>query len=279
MIQIENLHFHYKKNKPLFHGLDLHLEAGKIYGLLGKNGTGKSTLLKLLVGALFPKTGQVMLDDLPIQERKTLLLQDIFFLIEDYELPAISIRSYLKANAPFYPKFDEKRFWSLLDIFEIDNQSKLTGLSYGQKKKVLISFAMSAGCKYLFMDEPTNGLDIPSKSQFRKAMLSGFQDHQIVIISTHQIRDLNQLLENVIIIDSGKILFNEDVTEVEDKLAVARSHTEDAVDTSFYSERVAGGYINLVPNTSGEPDEIDLEILFNAVIHNQQALTEHFSKS
>jgi len=279
MIRIENLTFHYKKNKPLFQGLNLDLQPGKIYGLLGKNGTGKSTLLKLLMGALFPKSGSIAVERNPSQNRLPRMLADVFFLSEDYELPAIPIKSYVRAHAPFYPNFSQDRFWSLLKIFELDKEATLVGLSYGQKKKVLISFAMSSGCKYLLMDEPTNGLDIPSKSQFRKAMLSGFKDDQIVIISTHQIRDLNQLLENVIILDRGKILFHQDVSVVEDKLAYTRTHTGDLSPDSFYCERVAGGYLNLIPNTSGEPSEIDLEILFNAVIQDQNAISAHFLNS
>lgn len=279
MIQIQNLNFHYKKSQPLFQGLDLDLQPGKIYGLLGKNGTGKSTLLKLLIGALFPKSGRIEVKSKSSQDRLPKMLSDVFFLSEDYELPAIAIKSYLAAYAPFYPKFDRDYFWSLLEIFDLDKSASLGGLSYGQKKKVLISFAIATGCKYMLMDEPTNGLDIPSKSQFRKAMLSGFKEDQIVIISTHQIRDLNQLLENVIIIDSGMILFNEAVSTVEDKLSYTRSHTAESAESSFYTERVAGGYLNLVPNNSGEPSEVDLEILFNAVIQDRQALSAHFSKS
>lgn len=276
MIHINNLHFNYSHKPQLFKGLNLDLEHGRIYGLLGKNGTGKSTLLKLILGTLFPKTGHITVASHPAKSRKPEMLQEIFFLSEDYELPAIRIEAYRKAYQPFYPKFDMEKFYRLLESFEIDKGSKLTELSFGQKKKVLISFALATNCRYLIMDEPTNGLDIPSKRQFRKAMLSEFRSDQIAIISTHQIRDLNQLLEAVIILEGGKILLNQSVSDLEDKLSFVTRLNADPVADSLYVDRVAGGYLHLVPNVTGEPSEMDLEILFNAVLEDQQKINAHF---
>ena len=276
MINIENLHFNYSRKPQLFSGLDLQLHPGRIYGLLGKNGTGKSTLLKLIQGVIFPKAGHIEVDGHLSKARKPAMLQEIFFLTEEYELPSININNYLKAYRPFYPKFDEVKFYRLLEGFEIERNSKLTELSYGQKKKVLISFALATNCRYLLMDEPTNGLDIPSKRQFRKAMLTEFRDDQIVIISTHQIRDLNQLLESVVIIEGGKILFNQSVTALEDKLSFVTQLSAEPVADSIYVDRVAGGYLHVVPNVTGTPSEIDLEVLFNAVLVDQQTINAQF---
>ena len=275
MIQIQNLKFNYRRKPQLFRDLHLTLEQGKIYGLLGKNGTGKSTLLKLIQGALFSREGALNVKGSSASERRPGILSDIYFLTEDYELPSVRIKDYVSAYRPFYPRFDSARFDELVEIFEVPKGVRLNEISFGQKKKVLISFALATGCQYLIMDEPTNGLDIPSKKQFRKAMLGGFKEDQVVIISTHQIRDLNQLLESVIIIDQGKILFHKTVSEMEEKLNFEMDHTEH-LDGSLYSERVAGGYLHLMPNAAGTPSEIDLEVLFNAVIEDQDKITAHF---
>jgi len=275
MITIEKLNFAYSKKKPLFQDLELQLAPGKIYGLLGKNGTGKSSLLKLLTGLVFPKSGKITIEQFNAQSRRPSYLEDVFFLSENYELPAISINSFAKANGPMYSKFDALKFKSFVQLFEVDYNSNLEKLSYGQRKKVLISFAIATNARYLFLDEPTNGLDIPSKSQFRKTLLSGFKEDQTVIISTHQIRDLNQLIESVIIIENGQIIFNKDVFQLEEKLFFSRS-LQEKVEVSMYSEMMPGGYVHVFPNTSGEISEVELEVLFNAVIKNPTLFNQQF---
>ena len=274
MINIQNMHFSYSKGKSLFDEMNLQLNEGKIYGLLGRNGTGKSSLLKLITGVLFPKKGEITIDQFNSINRHPDFLQNVFFLSEDYELPAISIMSYVKANAPLYDKFDHSKFDELLQIFEVDETAILSKLSYGQKKKVLISFGVATNAKYLFMDEPTNGLDIPSKSQFRKVLLSGFREDQIVIISTHQIRDLNQLIESVIIIEEGKIILNQDVNSLEEKLTFHKSISETDSNDTLYSELMPGGYVHISPNKEGTISEVELEVLFNAVIKDSNSINQ-----
>jgi len=275
MIQIDKLNFSYSRHEKLFHELELSLEPGKIYGLLGKNGTGKSTLLKLIMGALHPKDGKITLDNYLASDRDPSVLQNIYFLSEDYELPAITIANYLKAYSGFYPKFDNSKFEELLQLFELPNKGVITKLSYGQKKKLLIAFGIATNAQYLLMDEPTNGLDIPSKSQFRKALLSGFKANQIVLISTHQIRDLNQLIESIIVIEEGRIIFNKDVFELEEKLYFHKSLSDSPVESELYSEGVVGGYIHVLPNNSGEASELELEVLFNALIKDSNVFNNY----
>lgn len=272
MIQIQNLNYYYSKKNPLFKNLDLDLSSGKIYGLLGKNGTGKSTLLKLILGALFPKKGIIKIDQVESRSRKADTLSEIFILTEEYELPNIKINSFVNAKKGFYPKFDKENFNQLLEGFEIKGNGLIGNLSYGQKKKVLIAFALSTKCKYILLDEPTNGLDIPSKSQFRKAILNSFDEDQTIIISTHQIRDLNQLLESIIIIENGEIILNKDILELENKLQFSKTLIEQDIPENTYSEQVVGGYMYLSENVTGEPSDIDLELLFNAVISDNQNL-------
>ncbi len=277
MIQIQNLQFGYTKNKTLFADLNLELKPGKIYGLLGKNGTGKSTLLKLMMGGLYPHEGSVMIEDHAADDRKPAMLQDIYYLSEDFDHAAISIAAFQSAYGPFYPKFDSKKFDELLSLFEIEKGSSLADLSYGQRKKVYISFGIATQTTYLLMDEPTNGLDIPSKSQFRKALLRGFKEDQIIIISTHQVRDLNQLIESVIILEEGQIVFSKDVFDLEEKLDFNREISEENLSNLIFRQAVPGGYINIQPNTTGKASEVELEVLFNAVMQDAKNLNQYLN--
>ena len=276
MIQINKLDFAYNRRRALFEGLDLHLASGKVYGLLGKNGTGKSTLLKLMVGGLFPKDGTVVVDGDKSLKRRASTLSEIYFLPEDYVVPSIPIKQYVRAYSSFYPRFSEKDFYQYLELFEVPADRDMTNLSFGQKKKVMISFGLACNVRYLLLDEPTNGLDIPSKSQFRKVMISGIDEDQLAVISTHQIRDLNQLIESVLIIEDGRIIFNKNILEIEDKLKFSKSLTMDNGLEYLYSESVPGGYIHISRNETGGPSEVELEVLFNAVIENKSTLHQYF---
>ena len=276
MISINNLDFYYRKKAMVFNNLNLIMDEGKIYGLLGKNGTGKSTLLKLISGVLFPKEGEVTINGITASDRNANVLEDIFFLSENYETPNISIHDYLRANAPFFKKFDDSKFRNILELFEVDYDSKLHNLSFGQRKKVLIAFGLATNARYLLMDEPTNGLDIPSKSQLRKVLLSGFRDDQIMVISTHQVRDLNQLIESVIIIENGEIVFNQHLSQIEDTLLFRNAISESQDDTVLHSEMIPGGYIHLTRNDQNQASEVELEVLFNAVISKTDEINQLF---
>jgi len=279
MLTIQNVDFKYKKKEPLFAGLDLSLNTGTIYGLLGKNGTGKSTLLKLLIGSVYPQVGQVQVNGHQSCKRKPSVLRNIYLLQEHFTLPKISVNDYVKANAGFYPKFDHSKFYELLSLFEVDSDVDLGSISFGQTKKVEIAFALSTHVDTLLMDEPTNGLDIPSKSQFRKAVLRGFRDDQVVIISTHQIRDLNQLIESVIILDAGKIIFNQPTSEIETRLQFSHSSTEQNTGEILYSEQMPFGYTNISCSHDQVPSEVELEVLFNAVLSHPDTLNQAFTQT
>lgn len=204
------------------------------------------------------------------------MLEDIFFLSEDYQLPDVTVKQYVSIYSVFYKQFDETKFYDILHTFDVPLDQKLNNMSFGQKKKLLIAFGLATNAKYILLDEPTNGLDIPSKSQFRKVMTSSFSDDQVVIISTHQIRDLSQLIESIIIIDEGKIIFKKDLLEVEEKLMFVRTLSSETHADSVYSEMVAGGYIHVLPNSGNEITEVELEILFNAFMQDKTLISSHF---
>lgn len=276
MISIKNLHFSYKKDKPLFADLSIEMQKGKIYGLLGKNGTGKSTLLKLMTGVLYPKQGHLSVEEILSKKRNPALLNEIFFLSEDYEMPGVKPSEFVKAYKTFYSKFDNEQFEEILDVFQVPRDQKLSQMSFGQKKKFLISFGIASNANYILLDEPTNGLDIPSKSQFRKVMATGFNENQLVIISTHQIRDLRNLIESIVMIENGRIVFSHDMNEVEDKLLFTKSLSPVKSDDVIYSEMIAGGYHNILNNKNNEASQVELEVLFNAVLEKHELINQLF---
>lgn len=209
MLKIDNLTFGYNRNQSIIDGLTLEFSEGGIYGLLGKNGTGKSTLLYLIMGLLRPQKGEVTMDGINTKNRTPEVLQEMFIVPEEYNLPSVKLEDFINSLKAFYPNFDEQTLYNCLNLFEMPNDINLGALSMGQKKKVYMCIALAAHTKLLLMDEPTNGLDIPSKSQFRKVIAKGMRDDQIIVISTHQVRDVELLLDHVTIINDNRVLYND----------------------------------------------------------------------
>lgn len=209
MLKIDNISYGYYSSKKVISNLSLEFCEGGVYGLLGKNGTGKSTLLYLIMGLLRPQEGQITFEGYDTSERRPEALQEMFIVPEEYNVPSIPLMDYVSAIKPFYPNFDEQILKDCLEVFDMPMDINLGSLSMGMKKKIYMCIALAARTKLLVMDEPTNGLDIPSKSQFRKVIAKGMRDDQIIIISTHQVRDVELLLDHVTIIDDNKVLKNE----------------------------------------------------------------------
>jgi ABC-2 type transport system ATP-binding protein len=274
MISISNLRFNYgKKQQPLFQNLDCELQSGSIVGLLGKNGAGKTTLLKLMIGLLRPTAGSVRIMDHQPWNRQPSLLQDIYFLPEEFHHPGVTIANYVKANAGFYPRFDEELLERLIIDFELPENKRLHQLSYGQKKKFLISFALSTKCRLLVLDEPTNGLDIPSKSIFRKVMAGSLDDDQLVIISTHQVRDVENLIDRVLMLEKGSFIMQKNIYEISSKLHFATTASPDG-NNILYHEMVPGGYKVITPQTDGN-SSVDIELLFNAISNGTEKMRDY----
>lgn len=267
MVKIEKLSFDYRKSKKsILKDFTLNIEKGKVYGLLGKNGVGKSTLLYLMTGLLTPKSGQVMYHGVDVRRRLPLTLQDTFLVPEEFELPPLSLVSYVELNSPFYPKFDRQKMVEYLHYFEMDFDVNLGALSMGQKKKVFMSFALATNTALLIMDEPTNGLDIPGKSQFRKFLSAGMADDKTIIISTHQVRDIDKVLDHVLIMGENEILLNEPTYRVCEKLLFGESNNQEVLDKAIYHFPSVQGHYVVSPNSDQEETELNLELLFNATL-------------
>ena len=275
MIVIENLSFAYKK-KPVFKGLNLEFTAGHVYGLLGKNGTGKSSLLRNIAGLLRPKAGNIKVNGCTPFERLPTFLADVFLVPEEFHLPDISINDFITYYAPFYPRFNKERFNNYITVFETPANSTLQNMSYGQKKKVLISFALATGARVLLMDEPTNGLDIISKSQFRKILAEALDDERCIIISTHQVKDLENLIDRITIIDEGKILFDQDIDSITRKLSFRYSYSNADLATALYSESLLKGNLIVAPNEDADESNLDLELLYKAIVISGDKITKLF---
>jgi ABC-2 type transport system ATP-binding protein len=278
MIELKNISFGYTKKYILFNELELELPPGHIYGLLGKNGAGKTTLLKIMSGLLFAKSGEVKTLGFNPAQRKVGMLQDIYFLGEEMYIPALTIKDFVRAYSPFYPKFDREQFDSFLQQFEVEAQeAKLQKLSHGQKKKVLICFGLATNTHILLMDEPTNGLDIPSKSIFRKLMASAVDESRLVIISTHQVRDLHSLIDAVVILDNGAILVNHSVEEITNRLVFKAVEQVPSDDSILYMEDNIRGSLIVAENKRHEDSKLDIELLFNATIANKEKVKKVFN--
>lgn len=279
MFLLNNLSFSYKKRGgDLFHDLSLELATGNIYGLLGKNGAGKSTLINLMTGLLTPKSGEVTLDGDNVRERLPKTMSDIYLIPEEFELPRLTLKQYVSINAPFYPNFSSDDLQRYLDIFEMGGSMdvKLHSLSMGQKKKVFIAFAFATNTRVLIMDEPTNGLDIPSKSQFRKLVTAGMSEDKMMLISTHQVRDISEILDHVTIIDQSRVLLNASIAEVTKRLAFRPM--QDGDQPLFVQPSVMGALV-VVPAQPDEETAVDLEMLFNATLQNPDAINQLFNAS
>ena len=267
MIQIEKLSFSYRKSKKtVLRDFSLSFKSGGVYGLLGKNGAGKSTLLYLMTGLLTPTGGRVMFHDTNVRRRLPITLQDMFLVPEEFDLPPISLVSYIELNSPFYPYFSKEDMVRYLHYFDMNMDINLGALSMGQKKKVFMSFALATNTSLLLMDEPTNGLDIPGKSQFRKFIASGMTDNKTIIISTHQVRDIDKVLDHVVIVDNSSVLLDESVSTICDKLYFSESDDRDLAKNAIFASPSIQGNFLLLSNEDSRESDLNLELLFTAVL-------------
>lgn len=273
MIHVEQLTFSYRRNKEVFSGLDLTLHQGHVYGLLGKNGAGKSTLLKLLCGLLFPGEGSLNVMGYLPRQRKPSFLSDLFFIPEEIYLPEMKMQDYSKLISPFYPHFDAEQLEEYMEELEVSGKEKLNRMSYGQRKKALICLGLACNTRLLIMDEPTNGLDIPSKSCFRRLISSVTTDDRCVIISTHQVRDLENLIDAIVVIDDSRILVNTSTDKITERLTFKSLGEQEF---ALFAEESLKGRWGVVPNEDGVESKLDMELFFNAVLENPQKIKQMF---
>lgn len=275
MIKIENLGFSYGNNLVL-KDISMRLEDGRIYGLLGENGVGKTTLLTLLSGLKKPKTGKIEIDGQAPFGRTPSFLSDIYYLSDEVAEANMTASEYVKTYGKFWENFDSEKFITIMEVLESDPNQKMNQMSFGQLKKTHIAFALACNTKYLFLDEPTNGLDIPSKAQFRKALMKFTREDSTVLISTHQVRDLESVIDPIIILDKQQVLLNATLQEISEKLYF--DYGSETKADSLYSEITPGGNIQVILNGTGEESKVNIEALFNTVYKHKELVKGIFTK-
>ena len=279
MLKINDLSFSYNgKSCKVFSEFSLNFEKGAVYGLLGKNGTGKSTLLYLITGLLHPQQGSVLFKGEEVRRRLPSTLSDVFIVPEEFEFPSMSMKQYVKLNAPFYPNFSNEQLKKNLALFEFDENIRLGDLSMGQKKKAYMCFALAANTSLLVMDEPTNGLDIPSKSEFRRLIASNMTDDKTIIISTHQVRDIDSLLDHIVIIDQSRVLLNASNADICRRLLFAELPMSEPTDGALYVQPSVAGNSAILLNEYDEESRLNLELLFNGVLAERDKFAQVFNR-
>jgi ABC-2 type transport system ATP-binding protein len=276
-IDLQQIEFGYDASRLLFQELSLTLIPGQIVGLFGKNGAGKTSLLKLLAGLVFPQQGQCGVLGYDPSRRLPEFLADIYYVPEDFYVPEITAARFEYLYSPFYPKFNRQNFQENLTAFELPNDKLLSNLSYGQRKKFLIAFALATHTRLLLLDEPSHHLDIPSKSQFRKLLASMISEEKIFIISTHQVKDMENLIDRIIFLDKGKIIFREDVDTIGRHLLFEKRQNLADVHQPLYVSQDLGGYDVISKNEQGLENQIDIEVLFNAILTDPEKINSVFT--
>lgn len=274
MIEIKNLRFAYNKKANVYDDLNLTFKENCIYGLLGKNGMGKSTLLYLISGLLSPQSGRLLVDGKQPNKRTPDFLSDIYLVPEEFDLPKMSLKQFTQYHKDFYPNFSFEQLKRCLRDFELAEDLDLKALSLGDKKKVFMSFALASGTKILLMDEPTNGLDIPSKSLFRKVIAGSMSEDRILVISTHQVHDVESLLDHIVILDHQKVLFNASIADITARYDFKYRHQSEQSEGVLYAEPALQGNAIITPHhENDEETPLNLELFFNAI--TKGALNEH----
>lgn len=279
MLKVNDCTFSYSRRKePVLKNFSLEITEGGVYGLLGSNGAGKSTLLYLIAGLLNPDSGDVTLNGINTRLRRPETVSEIFIVPEEFDFPSLTLEKFVELNKPFYPRFSYDEMLENLAIFELTPDLNVSKLSMGQKKKVALSFAMATNTRVLILDEPTNGLDIPGKAAFRRYISRAVSDERIFIISTHQVRDVAQLLDHVLIVDNRQVLFDHSVAEIQSRLKFVETLDRNLIDSALYASNSLGGSALVLPNLDGNDTEINLELLFEFAHDDPQGLNAIFNK-
>ena len=274
MIQIDNLAFSYG-TKNVLRNISMQLEPGKIYGLLGENGVGKTTLLTLLCGLKKTQSGTISTDGHNPYKREPELLQEQYYLPDEVAPINDKALAWGRSSGKFWPSFSASKYETILKEFEVDPDQKMNTMSNGQLKKTYIAFALASGVRFLYLDEPTNGLDIPSKAQFRSALMKYTAEDSTIVISTHQVRDLENVIDPIIILDRQDVLLNASLEQIGEKLFFDYGsvlHPE-----SLYSEQLPGGFIQVLPNVEKMDSKVNIEALFNTVHKHKELVKNLFS--
>ncbi len=274
MIKIQNLNFGYTSSRRVLSNISLSLERGHIHGLLGCNGIGKTTLLKLICGIMRPDAGSVTVDGFNPAVHRPEMLRELMIIPEEFDLPNISLERYAKIASPLYPRFDLGQMRGYCQELGVNPEERLHSMSMGQRKKAYIAFALACNVSMLLLDEPTNGLDIPSKSVFRRLLAGYVDESRMVVISTHQVADVEKLLDSIVILDNMGVALAATTQEICSKLKFGHATERDRV---IYTESTIAGDLSVSVSDNYEDTMLNIELLFNATTANRNAIAAIFN--
>lgn len=278
MIEIQNLSFRYSRKKQwVLDDFSLSVGDGGIYGLLGPNGVGKSTLLCLISGLLTPTQGECLINGENSRLRNPSTLRSVFLVPEEFEFPAITLQKYVQLHSVFYPDFDHEDLRNNLVLFGLEDDMNLGALSMGQRKKVMLAFALACNTQIVLMDEPTNGLDIPGKTLFRRLISGKATENRLFIISTHQVRDIDSLLDHILIMNQRQVLLNASVDQIQQKLMFETTNDSDTIAEALFMAPGISGASVILENKYQEDTRLNLEILFDFAFAHPDKLTSLFT--
>ena len=223
ILECENLSKNYGSVKAL-DNLTLKIESGKIVGLLGPNGHGKTTLIKTLSGLLSKDKGKVLIDGKRIGVGTKKIVS--YLPERSYLSPEMKIKEVVSFFQEFYEDFDAKKADAMLGELSLDKESKLKSLSKGNREKVQLIMVMSRKAKLYLLDEPMGGVDPAARDYILKTIISNYSEDATVIISSHLIQDVEQILDEVVFLKEGKVMLHSDVDEL-------RMEKEKSVDALF----------------------------------------------
>lgn len=264
MIEIRNLKFSYstlKSRTEVFDSLSMMIPTGEIVGLLGRNGTGKSTLLNLLAGLLDADAGTIAVEGVDVTQRGTALYTSLMIVPEEFGLPQLTLDRFVKVTAPFYPNYDEARFADCCSRFEVNRAVRLDRMSMGQRKKAYLAFALACNTPVLLLDEPTNGLDIPARQALRQMLAEQVNDERTIVISTHAARDIENLVDRLVILEPHRMVLNESIATLSTLFGVG---VVPAGVKPLYSEPSVAGVRGVWVAEGDEESRMDMEMMFNA---------------
>lgn len=275
MITTNRLTFGYSSRRNVLTNISFKMDRGHIHGLLGCNGIGKTTLLKIVCGIMRPQSGEILVNGVDPMTRRPEMFSEMMIIPEEFDLPNISLERYADITSPFYPRFSREQMRGYCAEFHVNPAERLHSMSMGQRKKAYIAFALACNVSMLLMDEPTNGLDIPSKSVFRRVLAGYVDDSRLVVISTHQVADVEQLLDSIVILDEQGVALNATTAEICRKLKFGKATEADQV---IYSERTIQGDMAVMLNEDDADTPLGIELLFNATTANRHAVAAIFNK-
>lgn len=274
MISFNQLGFRYRLGSQVFRDFSMTLSPGHVYGVLGENGVGKSTLMKLASGVLIPTAGSVTIDGREASLREEATMAKIIYLPEEFSLPALTLDEFRKVTTPFYPSFSDESFEECCRVLDVVRDRRLDKLSMGQRKRAYLAFAFACRAEWLLLDEPTNGLDVAAKEAFRRLVARYVDEGQSIIISTHSVREIDSLIDHLIILDRKGIVLDASIGEIGNRLRFGRCSAEEE---PLYSESTLAGTSGVVVNTTDEESPVDIEMLFMASLRSTERLRRLFN--